>query len=195
MPGELRQPEVHDLDLTLVVHHDVGRFDVAMNDTLLMRRLQALGGLRGDVDHLVELEQTIADFVLDGLSLDESHGEEGLSLGLVDFKDGANVGMVERRRGLRLAQETFLGFGVLNGFGAEKLQSNGALELRVEGFIDNPHAAFTEFFSNLVMRYGMVDHDGSILLFLRYAAPAPLGKSTLHFHLPSGFSGSYCSDG
>ena len=129
MLGELRQAEVHDFDLALFGQHQIGGFDVAVNDPLAVSRLQALGGLGGDVDYLVELERAIVDFVLDGPSRDEGHGEKGLSLGLVDFIDGANVGMVECRRGLGFAQEAFLGFGVFNDVGAEKLQRDRRLSL------------------------------------------------------------------
>ena len=142
-----------------------------------MSRLQALGGLRGDVDHLVELERALGDFVLDGLSLDEGHDEEGLSLGLVDFMDGANIGVVESRRGLRFAQEACLGFGVFNGFGAEKLQRNGAVEFRIEGLVDDPHAALAEFFGDLVVRDGLADHDGPILPFFPICSPRHCIKS------------------
>ena len=138
--------------------HQIGGFDVAVNDAPAVSRFQTLGGLRGDVDHLVELERAIADFVLDGAARDEGHGEEGLSLGLIDFIDGANVGMVECRRGLGFAQEAFLGFGVFNDVGAEKLQRDRTLKLGVEGFVNDTHATFAEFFGDLVVRDGETNH-------------------------------------
>ena len=158
MLGELRQAEVHDFDLALFVQHQIGGFDVAVNDATAVSRLQALGGLSGDVDYLVEFERAIADFVLDGAARDEGHSEEGLSLGLVDFIDGANVGMVECRRGLGFAKEAFLGFGVFNDVGAEKLQRDRTLKLGVEGFVDHAHAALAEFFGDLVVRDGETNH-------------------------------------
>ena len=66
--------------------------------------------------------------------------------------------MVECRRGLGFAKEAFLGFGVFNDVGAEKLQRYGTLELGVEGFVNDTHTAFAEFFRDLVMADGLVDH-------------------------------------
>jgi len=40
----------------------------------------------------------------------------------------------------------------------KKFQRDGPFQLGVLGFVDHPHAAFTEFFENFVMRYGFADH-------------------------------------
>ncbi len=45
-----------------------------------------------------------------GRSLDKSHGDETLSLGLADLIDGADIGMVERRGGFGFVDETLLFF-------------------------------------------------------------------------------------
>jgi len=51
--------------------------------------------------------------------------------------------MVERRCRLRFALESAAS-GRVGEFRGEKLDGNGAIELRVDGAIDGPHAAFAE---------------------------------------------------
>jgi hypothetical protein len=57
----LGQTEVHDLDLPVCVDDQVGRFDVAVDDALLVRRLQPLRGLNRDIERLVEFERPPGD--------------------------------------------------------------------------------------------------------------------------------------
>ena len=45
-PRHFRQPEIEDLRLTAFGHHDVRRFDVAMNDPLRVRGIERIGDLQ-----------------------------------------------------------------------------------------------------------------------------------------------------
>ena len=63
-----------------------------------------------------------------------------------DFMDGANIWMVQDGSGLRLAFETAQSLGVCSEAIREELQGNEAVELGVLSFIDDGHAATTEFF-------------------------------------------------
>ena len=89
-------------------------------------------------------------------------------LDLVDFMDSADVGMIERRDRLGLAQKALLGLRVLDGVGAEELQSDLAFELGVLGLVDDAHAAFADLLGDAEMADGPADHDGSILPFRGY---------------------------
>jgi hypothetical protein len=77
-----------------------------------------------------------------------------LPVDLIDFMDGANVGMIQRRRRLRLANEArFLRLARHDGR-RQKLQRDDTLELGVLGFADDAHAAFAELFNDFVTRDG-----------------------------------------
>ena len=92
--SQLGQAEVHDLDLAFLGQHEVGGFDVTMDDLFLVRRFEALGGLDGNVQGFVKLERALGDLVLDALALDIGHGDKGLACDLIDLMDGANVLMI-----------------------------------------------------------------------------------------------------
>ena len=50
---DFRQTEVQNLDLAVLGLLDVGRFEIAMNNPFLVRRLERLGDLGGDLESLV----------------------------------------------------------------------------------------------------------------------------------------------
>ncbi|MFQ5479580.1 MAG: hypothetical protein ACE5E4_13305 [Candidatus Binatia bacterium] len=41
----------------------------------------------------------------------------------------------------------------------EKLEGHEGVELEMPGFVDHPHPTFTEFFEDLIMGYGLTDHE------------------------------------
>ena len=53
--GEFGQTEVQDLRLPAIGNEDVCRLDVAMDDSLLMRRVQAVGDLNGQIQQMIDL--------------------------------------------------------------------------------------------------------------------------------------------
>ena len=69
----------------------------------------------------IGVERAGPDGVLEGEAVEKLHGDEGLRLVflgqvLIDFVDGADVGMVQRGCGLRFALETSQGLGILGDF-------------------------------------------------------------------------------
>ncbi len=51
---EFGKPKVHDLHLTLGIHHDVIRFDIPVDDSLLSSRRQAVTHLNGDIENILD---------------------------------------------------------------------------------------------------------------------------------------------
>ena len=77
--------------------------------------------------------------------------------------DGADIGVVQRRRRLGFAHETglFLFTGEL--VDGRELQRNRATQLGVLGFVGHTHPAFTELGDDFVVADSLADHDGSIV--------------------------------
>ena len=73
----LGEPEVEDLDRAVGSDLDVGGFEIAVDDALLVRRLEGLGDLEGDGDGLVHRDRAASDALGEILAVDELHDEEG----------------------------------------------------------------------------------------------------------------------
>ena len=69
-----------------------------------------------------------------------------MSVGLVDFVEGADVGVIEGGGGLGFLFEAPSGVVVAEKMRRQEFQRHGAVEFGVDGFIDDTHSAFAEFF-------------------------------------------------
>ncbi len=70
-----------------------------------MRRPQPLGRLDRDVEGCVEFQRALFDFGAHLGAVDVAHGEKGAAVGFADFVHHADIGVIERSCGFRLAQE------------------------------------------------------------------------------------------
>jgi len=84
-----------------------------MNDAFCVRRIQSIGNLNGHVEQFVGLDGTARDALPERLAFEQFHGDEGLTFGLVDVVDGADVGMIQCRSRLCLASEALQSVFVL----------------------------------------------------------------------------------
>src|SRR4029450_4179476 len=90
--------------------------------------------------------------MLERASLERLHHHKGPSFACPEIMDGANVWMIERRGGSRLALEPFEGLWIPGHLRREKLQGHMSAKPGVLRFIDHAHAAATEFVKNAVVR-------------------------------------------
>ena len=90
------------------------------------------------------------------------HGDEGLPILLADVVDGADVGMVQRRRGLGFALKAGEGLRVAGNIFRQELQGDEAMQPRVFGFVNHAHPAAAELLDDAVMRNGLADHGVAI---------------------------------
>ena len=96
------QAEVENFHLSGLRDKQIGRFDVAMNDALGVKRLQRLRHLYRDVKQFFELQRLPMNALLQALPFQLLHHDEGMPAVVLDVMDGANVRMVQARRGSRL---------------------------------------------------------------------------------------------
>ena len=101
----LRQPEIEHLDRAVVLNLDVGRLQVAVDDTRLMRRFQCLGNLFGDWECLIEWDGTLGNAVSERRPFNEFEHQGARVVTLLDAVNGSDVGMVQRGKNLGLALE------------------------------------------------------------------------------------------
>ena len=105
---------------------------------------EPLGRLPGDLVDQIQGQGPLPDPLVEGLPVEERHGEKRLAVPLVDLVDRADIGMVQRRRGLRLAQEALAVLARARDVLREELQRDDALETGVLGLVDDAHPAFAE---------------------------------------------------
>ena len=70
----------------------------------------------------------------------------------------ADVGMVQRRRRLRLALETRQRLRIARDVVGQELQRDEAVQARVLGLVDHAHAAAAQLLDDAVVRDGLADH-------------------------------------
>ena len=94
-------------------------------------------------------------------SLDMLHGDEDKSVLFTDFVDGADVGMVERRSHLGLADQACASRLVASHLGRQDLQNDLAVQPFIPGKISHTHAASPDGFDDVVMAQGAAEHTAS----------------------------------
>jgi hypothetical protein len=75
---------------------NVGGFYVAMDDSIAMSCVERVCDLDTQVQQLIKLRQIAFNAMLEGLALEQFHGNKMFPLGLVNLIDGADVRMIER---------------------------------------------------------------------------------------------------
>jgi hypothetical protein len=91
------------------VDEDVVRFEVAMDDAGAVGCGEATTGSEQDVGDLAGAARGAGEPEVEGVAVDELHGEEHLVAVGADVEDRDDVGVAEAREGLALAQEAVVG--------------------------------------------------------------------------------------
>src|SRR5579864_2955418 len=100
--------------------------------------------------------------MLEGYAIEILHHDEGLAILLVDLVNGADVGMVEGGGGLGFTAEAAQNLRVFRDLVRQELQGDEAVELGVDGFVDDAHASAAQSFDDAIVRDGLADHWGIV---------------------------------
>src|ERR1700756_3881850 len=117
-----------------------------------MRRIQRVRDLNSQIQHALHRQRSSADQVLQRLPVQKLHGDERLPLVFANLVDRADVGMVERRGGLRLALEPFECLAIARHAVGKKFQGHRTTQARILSFVHNAHTATTQLRDDAVMR-------------------------------------------
>ena len=101
----LGQAEVRDLRLSAPVEDDVRALDVAMDDAVRVCGLQGIRNLDRKVDHSRNRQGLFRDVLPSCGAFDVLHRNEVMAVGLRDFVDDADVGVVQAGCGAGLTLE------------------------------------------------------------------------------------------
>ncbi len=137
---------------------NIRRLDVAVDDAFDMRGVERVGDLDRQSQQHIGFNGAAGDAVLQRHAIQKFHDDESLAMLVVNFVDGADVGMIQRGGGLRLALETGQGLRILGNFFRQKFERDEAVQLQVLGLVDDAHPATTELLDDAVVRDGLADH-------------------------------------
>ena len=146
----LGEPEVEYLHRAVGPHLDVGGLQIAVNDALLVRRFERLGNLLRDRERLIERDRTSSNALREIVSLDQFHHEGGHAPALFEAVDGGDVWVVQRGERLGFTLEAREPISVVRERLGQDLDRDVAIQLRVAGPEDLPHAAFADAGDNFV---------------------------------------------
>ena len=128
-----------------------------MNDSLGMRGIEGIGNLNRQIEQRFRIHRAAVDAVFQRLPFQELHDDEGLAVFLVNLVDGADVGMVQRRRGARFPLKAIQGLAILGKFFGQKLKRDEAAKFEILGPVNDTHAAAAQLLDDAVMRDGLAD--------------------------------------
>jgi hypothetical protein len=121
------EAEVENFRLAAIGDENIRGLDVAMDDAFGVRCVERVGNFHAEGEKSVHVRGARCDALLDGLTLQQLHGDEALAVVLGDFVDGADIGMVQGSRGSRFAQEAFESLLVSGNIAGEKFQRDDAV--------------------------------------------------------------------
>src|SRR6202022_4033864 len=138
--NQFGQAEIEDFGLSAPGKENIGRLEIAMDDSRLMGGVEGVGNLDGDVKDLSAGQRLARNDVLESLTFQKLHHNEGVALGFVNFINGAEVGGVKGRGGPRLALKSLQDLMVADQIGGKELQSHIPAQPEILGAIYHAHA-------------------------------------------------------
>ena len=136
MVGELRQPEIQHLHGAVVADLDIRRLEIAMNDPLLVRRLERVRDLTRKRECLSERNRPVGDALRERRALNELQHERAGAVRFFEAVDRRDVRMIQRREQMGLALEAREPLGIGGKQLGQDLDGDVAPELRVARAID-----------------------------------------------------------
>jgi len=136
----------------------VSWFDVAMNNALAVRGVQAIGNFNSPGQQAFGFDRMCRDALSQGHAFQVLHGDEAPALMFSDFVDGADVGMVQGRCRPRLSPESLQDLRIARYQVWQKFQRDEAAKLCVLCFVHHAHSTAPQFLQDAVVRDGFADH-------------------------------------
>ena len=138
------QAKIEDLGAAVVADQDVGAFEVAVQQILLMRSRQAPGNVFAQGQQPVGIERAFGDQRRQRAPVDPLEHQNIATIAERIFEQVENLHhrrMIEPGDDPRLAAETGPKGGIVAAVGAHPFDRHLALQPLVEGQVDLPHAA------------------------------------------------------
>jgi hypothetical protein len=142
----LGEAEIEDAELALIIDEDVGGFEVAVHDALLVGVIDGIAGGGEELEGFVEGEFARVDEVGEWDAADEVHDEVKVTVrSFAGAEDGDDAGMAEGGDEFDFAFEAVAsGLGGIGGV-KEDLDGDLAFGSMLKGLVDDALAAVADF--------------------------------------------------
>src|SRR5262249_28071142 len=130
-----------------------------MNNALAVSGIQRIGNLDGQRQQAIHLKWLPADLALQRFALQELHRDEMAALGLADLIDGADIGVIERGCGARLALETLQCSRVVLHLRRQEFEGYVPSEIQVFRLVHHAHTPAAQLRQDTVMRNRLAYHE------------------------------------
>ena len=139
---QFREAEIEQLGARLR-QHDIGRFEIAVDDARAVGFVERIGDVNADLQHLFERQRTLGagQSRRQCLAFEILHHEVVNLLVTADVVDGADVRMRQRGNRSCLALESRAAIRIGGEVGRQHLHRHRAIEPRVTGCVDLAHSA------------------------------------------------------
>ena len=132
-----------------------------MDDALLVGRLESLGDLAAEFQHVVEQQRATREHGAQVFARHQFEHQEGLVAVCLQPVDGADVRVVQRRQHAGFAFEAGHLVGAVQHLGRKQFEGHVAAQFGVDGAVDLAHAAGADLFLDLIVEEGLADHVGA----------------------------------
>jgi hypothetical protein len=143
---------IEQLGLAALGDEDVCGLDIAMDDSFRVRGFESVGNLNPEIEKLLGLECAAFDAVLERLAFEQLHGDEWLAIVFANFVYGANIGMIQTRRGASFALEPLESLLIFSYRFRQKFQRHQPPQLGIFGLEDHTHPAAAKLFDDSIVR-------------------------------------------
>src|ERR1022692_1689175 len=141
---------------------DIGWFDIAMNDALGVGRVECVGDFDGYGKQHFGFHRPPPDSMLQSQTIEELHGNEGMTLVLANVMNGADIRMIQGGSSLRFTLETGQRLRIFGYFIGQEFQGNEAAQASIFGFVNHAHSAAPELLDDAIVRDGLADQWGTV---------------------------------
>jgi hypothetical protein len=104
-PSALASPKSRTLTTPSEENLDVGRFQIAVDDAAVVRRLEGFGHLTGDREHILERHRSGRDLLGQRGSVHQFHDDGAKAVAVSEAEDLRDVRVIEGGQHLRLTLE------------------------------------------------------------------------------------------
>src|SRR5262249_45288060 len=169
--GQFGETEIQHLHQAFFRNHHVGRLEVAVNDSRLVRRRQRVRHLRRVLQGLGYRQSFDADQFMQRLPRDVFHSDEVYSAAIhyrhINVVDRDDIRVVQGGGRPSLLHKTPPSVRIGQFFGGQDFESHHAIQAGVERSIDHSHPPLANPGYDLIVGNGLTDHYGA-------ATPPPL---------------------